>query len=107
MTCRGIAVQLGRMYQDLRSRETDVLLIGGGSTGAAARLARTLKLPFPVLADSDRAVYTGFGLDKVLFIQRSATVLLDKKRTIRYIQRATNPRSSFDRNELLKAIAAL
>ncbi len=70
-------------------------------------MARALKLPFPVLADPERAVYSGFGLDKVLFIQRSATVLLDKNRRIRYIQRATNPRASFDKTALLKAIAAL
>jgi peroxiredoxin len=98
MTCRGHAAQLGRIYPELKSRETDVLLIGGGTAAGAAGLARALKLPFPVLADPDRAVYDRFGLDKVLFIQRSATVLVDKKRVIRYILRATNPRSSFDKD---------
>jgi peroxiredoxin len=107
MTCRGHAAQLGRIYPELKSRDTDVLLIGGGNVAAAAGLARALKLPFPVLADPDRAVYASFGLDKMLFIQRSATVLIDKKKTIRYILRATNPRSSFDKDELLKAISTL
>ena len=85
MTCRGHVAQLGRMHQELKSRDTNVLVIGGGSTAAAASLARALKLPFPVLADPDRAVYGSFGLSKVLFIQRSATVVIDKQRTIRYI----------------------
>jgi peroxiredoxin len=107
MTCRGHAARLGRIYPELKSRDTDVLLIGGGSAAAATGLARSLKLPFPVLADPDRAVYSSFGLDKVLFIQRSATVLIDKKGRIRYILRATNPRSSFDKDELLRAISTL
>ena len=107
MTCRGHVASLGRINQELKSRDTDVLVIGGGSAAAATKLGRSLKLPFPVLADPDRAVYGSFGLDKRLFIQRSATVLIDKKGTIRYILRATNPRASFDKDELLKAIATL
>ena len=107
MTCRGHAAQLGRIDQDLKSHDTDVLVIGGGSVEAATRLGRALKLPFPVLADPDRAVYGSFRLDKKLFIQRSATVLIDKNGTIRYILRATNPRASFDKDELLKAISSL
>ena len=107
MTCRGHVAQLGRINQELKSRDTDVLVIGGGSVAGATGLARALKLPFPVLADPDRAVYASFGLDKKLFVQRSATVLIDKKGTIRYILRATNPRASFDKDELLKAISTL
>lgn len=40
-------------------------------------------------------------------LDRSATLLIDKKGTIRYILRTTNPRGSFDREELLKAISTL
>ena len=107
MTCRGHVASLGRINQELKSRDTDVLVIGGGNTAAATKLGRALKLPFPVLADPDRAVFESFGLDKRLFIQRSATVLIDKKGTIRYVLRATNPRASFDKDELLKAISTL
>ena len=107
MTCRGHVASLGRINQELKSRDTEVLVIGGGSPDAATKLARALKLPFPVLADPDRVVYGSFGLDKKLFIQRSATVLIDKNGTIRYLLRATNPRSSFDKDELLKAISTL
>jgi peroxiredoxin len=107
MTCRGHVAQLGRINQELKSHDTDVLVIGGGSVEAATKLGRALKLPFPVLADPDRAVFGSFGLDKKLFIQRSATVLIDKSGTIRYILRATNPRASFDKDELLKALSSL
>jgi peroxiredoxin len=107
MTCRGHVASLGRINQELKSLDTEVLVIGGGSPAAATKLGRSLKLPFPVLADADRAVFGSFGLDKRLFIQRSATVLIDKNGTIRYILRATNPRNSFDKDELLKAIATL
>ena len=98
---------MGRINQELKSRGTDVLVIGGGNAAAATKLGLSLKLPFPVLADPDRAVYGSFGLDKRLFIQTSATVLIDKNGTIRYILRATNPRNSFDKDELLKAISTL
>jgi peroxiredoxin len=98
---------LGRINQELKSLDIDVLVIGGGSAVAATKLGRALKLPFPVLADPDRAVFGSFGLEKRLFIQTSATVLIDKKGTIRYILRATNPRNSFDKDELLKAISTL
>ena len=107
MTCRGHVASLRRINQELNSRDTDVLVIGGGSAAAATKLGRSLKLPFPVLADPERAVYGSFGLDKRLFIQRSATVLIDKNGMIRYILRATNPRNSFDKDELLKAISTL
>jgi peroxiredoxin len=107
MTCRGHVASLGRINQELKSLDTDVLVIGGGSAAAATKLGRSLKVPFPVLADPDRTVFGSFGLDKRLFIQRSATVLIDKNGTIRYILRATNPRNSFDKDELIKAVSTL
>jgi peroxiredoxin len=107
MTCRGHVAQLGRMNDELKSHQVDVLVIGAGNAAAAARLARSLKLPFPVLADPNREVYASFGLDKRMFIQRSATVLIDKKGTVRFVLRATNPRGSFDKDQLLKAISTL
>ena len=53
------------MYEQLRARETEVLIIGGGSRKGAERLSARLKLPFPVLVDPDpdRAVYWRYGLD--------------------------------------------
>ena len=107
MTCRGHVASLGRINQELKSSDTDVLVIGGGSAATATKLGQSLRLPFPVLADPDRVVFGSFGLDKRLLIQTSATVLIDKKGTIRYILRATNPRNSFDKDELLNAVSTL
>ena len=107
MTCRGHVASLGRINLELKSRDTDVLVIGGGNAAAAMKLGRSLKLPFPVLADPDRAVFGSYGLEKRLLIQTSATVLIDKSGTIRFILRATNPRNSFDKDELLNAIITL
>ena len=70
------------MYEQLRARETEVLIIGGGNRKGAERLSARLKLPFPVLVDPDpdRAVYRRYGLDKVLIaLQRSGTFLIDKQ----------------------------
>src|SRR5712691_5034240 len=53
MQCRGHAVQLGRMYEQLRARDTEVLIIGGGRRKGAERLSARLKLPFSVLVDPD------------------------------------------------------
>lgn len=106
--CQRHAVQLGRVDDDLQSWDTTVLVIGGGSQEEAARLARTLKLPFPVLADAGRGIYQRYGLDKVLFvIQRSATVLVDKQGIVRYIHRATNPNAALDEAELLREVEKL
>ena len=68
--------------------------------GHVAQLGRIIQEPKSHAAGS-------FGLNNVLFIQRSATVLIDKNGTIRYISRATNPHASFDKDELLKPISSL
>ena len=74
------------MYEQFRARETEVLIIGGGSRKGAERLSARLKLPFPVLVNPDRAVYRRYGLDKVLIaLQRSGTFLIDKQGIVRYI----------------------
>ena len=106
--CRGHAAHLARIYSALQADNTTVLVIGGGETAKAASLAQTYKLPFPVLADLDRAVYASFGLDKALgMIQRSATVIVDKGGIVRYIDRATLPTGAFNEKELLAAVKGL
>jgi peroxiredoxin len=48
--------------------------------------------PFPVLADPEREVYKRYGLEKaMLFIQRTASVVVDRQGMIRYIKRTTSP----------------
>lgn len=108
MQCRGHAVQLGRMYEQLQTQDVEVLVIGGGNREDAERLSRTLKLPFPVLADPDRSVYESYGLNKaLLLIQRSGTFLIDRQGIVRYIHQVTNPQASVDKAELLREVEQL
>src|SRR5688572_10400730 len=57
MQCQAHAIQLGHLYDQLKTQDTAVLVIGGGDSRAAVRTAMMLRLPFPVLADPDRQVY--------------------------------------------------
>jgi peroxiredoxin len=110
MQCQRHAVQLGRMYEQLRARETEVLVIGGGSRKGAEGLAARLKLPFPVLVDPnpERAVYQRYGLDKVwIWLQRSGTFLVDTQGIVRYIHQVTNPQASVAEDELMGEVEKL
>jgi peroxiredoxin len=98
------------MYEQLRARDTEVLIIGGGSRKGAERLSARFKLAFPVLVDPDpdRAVYRLYGLDKVLIaLQRSGTFLIDKQGIVRYIHQVTNPQASVEKEELLREVEKL
>ena len=108
MQCRSYAAQLGRLYDELQSQQTDVLVIGGGKQAKAEALKKSLKLPYPVLADSDRSVYLSYGLDKaILVVQRSASILVDKQGVVRYFNKVANPNNSVNKDELLQAVADL
>ncbi len=98
------------MYEQLRARDTEVLILGGGSRKGAERLSRRLKLPFPVLVDPDpeRAVYRRYGLDKVwIALQRSGTFLIDKQGIMCYIHQVTNPQASVAEDELMGEVEKL
>jgi peroxiredoxin len=98
------------MYEQLRARETEVLVLGGGNRKGAERLAARLKLPFPILVDPDpdRAVYHRYGLDKVLVaLQRSGTFLIDKQGIVRYIHQVSNPQASVEKDELMREVEQL
>lgn len=92
MQCRAHVGQLGRLYEEFKAANTDVLVILGDTPERARKYAESLKTPFPVLADVDRAVYHQFGLDKAwLIIQRTASLIVDRSGIIRYFKPATNP----------------
>jgi peroxiredoxin len=96
------------MYEQLRTQETEVLILGGGSRKAAERLSARFNLPFPVLVDPDRSVYRRYGLDKVLIaLQRSGTFLIDKQGIVRYIHQVTNPQASVAKDELMREVEQL
>lgn len=106
MQCRSHVAQLGRMYQEFRLLGVDVLVILGDTVQRAQRYVEALHLPFPVLADPERQVYHRYGLEKSLvFIQRTASMIVDQSGTIRYIKSATNPFTWLQQSvELLQAV---
>lgn len=92
MQCRSHVAQLGRLYPEVQSAGGDVLVILGNSPERAARYGAALHVPFLILADPTEAVYHRFGLHKaLLLIQRTASVVVDRNGTIRYLKRVTNP----------------
>lgn len=92
MQCIAFAAQLGQNYPMLQENNTQVLVIGGGGVSRAEVLAKTSRLPFPVLADSDRSVYEDYLLGKkLLMIQQSGLVVVDRNGVIRHYRRYTNP----------------
>jgi peroxiredoxin len=108
LQCQAHVAELRRLFDELRARNTAVLVIGGGARQDADRIARMFRLPFPVLADPDRVAYRDYGLHKVLFtVQRSGTFLIDLNGQISYVQRVTNPSASLDKIALMKAVDSL
>jgi peroxiredoxin len=92
MQCRSHVSQLGRLYQNFQSAGAEILVILGDTSEHARSYAELFKLPFPVLADPDRAIYHLYDLERAIFgIQRTASVVVDQLGVIQYLKRATNP----------------
>lgn len=53
-----------RDHRRFRDPRATLVVVGLGSPDQAADFVRKLSLPFPVLADPDRAAYATFGLDE-------------------------------------------
>jgi peroxiredoxin len=100
---------LGRLYKDFLDADCEVLLILGDPIDKAKRYAETLHLPFPVLADPERNVYHLYGLDKAfLFVQRTASVVVDRNGTIQYLKVVVNPMTWLaESQELLQVVQNL
>jgi peroxiredoxin len=106
MQCRSHVAQLGRMNDEFIKAGAQILVILGDTLERARSYAETLKSPFPVLADPDRAVYHRFELEKnFIGIQRTASVIVDQSGVIRYLKRVTNPMTWLQESkELLQAV---
>ena len=92
MQCRSHSAQLGRLYKEFQAANCEILLILEDSLEKARRYVDSLHLPFSVLADPERNVYHQYGLEKALiFIQRTASVVIDRNGVILYVKSATNP----------------
>lgn len=96
------------MHDEIKRYGADVLALGGAPRETAARVAHTLKLPFPVLADPERKTYADYGFSKVaLVIQQSGTILVDRDGIVQYVHRATNPQQALRRHELRASLRSL
>lgn len=91
MQCRSHAAQLGKLYDEFKAANYQILLILGDTQEKARRYIESLHLPFPVLADPKRGVYQQYGLEKTFFLQRTASVIIDCSGIIRYIRSVANP----------------
>lgn len=108
LQCQAHVAELRRLFEQFRAQNTTVLVIGGGTTKDANRIAMMFRVPFQMLADPERAIYHNYGLHKVLFaFQRSGTFLINLHGEITYVQRVTNPGASLDKVALLKAVENL
>jgi peroxiredoxin len=109
MQCRAHVAQLGRLEPQFRTAGAEVLVILGDSLERARRYGESLHAPFTILADPERAVYGRYGLEKVyLFIQRTASLVVDRNDMIQYLKRATNPNTWLQESrELLQAAQKL
>jgi peroxiredoxin len=106
MQCRAHVAQLGRMNAEFVKAGVQILVILGDTVERARRYAETLKAPFPVLADPERAVYHRYELQKnFIGIQRTASVIVDPNGVIRYLKRSVNPMTWLQESkELLQAV---
>lgn len=91
MQCRSHAAQLGRLYENFKRHNVEIVLILGEPIDKAKRYSEILRLPFPVLADPDHKIYHQYGLEKILLIQRTASLIIDCDGIVRYLKAATNP----------------
>jgi peroxiredoxin len=94
------------MNNEFAQAGAQILVILGDTLERAGRYAESLKTPFPVLADPERAVYHRFELQKnFIGIQRTASVILDPNGVITYIKRAMNPMTWLQESkELIQAV---
>jgi peroxiredoxin len=100
---------LGRLNQQFQAADTQVLVILGDSLERAGRYGTAVGVPFLILSDPTREVYHRYGLEKAyLVMQRTASAVVDRHGTIRYLQRVTNPMAWLRENqELLQTVQQL
>ena len=100
---------MGRLNSNFQAANCEILLILGEPVGKARRYSEILHLPFPVLADPERGIYHLYGLERAIFsIQRTATVVIDRRGIIRYLKRVTDANTWLvESRELLHFIGSL
>ncbi|MFN8435279.1 MAG: peroxiredoxin family protein [Anaerolineales bacterium] len=90
--CRTHVAQLGKMYEQFKEAGAEVIVILGEGMDNAKEYADGIGLPFSILCDPDRAVYSLYELEKYfLLFQRTASLVVDKDGIVRYLKRTTVP----------------
>ena len=77
--CRTHVAQLGKMYEQFKEAGTEVIVILGEGMDNAKDYANGIGLPFPILCDPDRAVYSLYELEKYLMRNKVDT---DREKTL-------------------------
>jgi peroxiredoxin len=96
---------LGRLNQEFVNAGAQILIILGDKLERVRKYAETLKSPFPILSDPERALYHRYELNKFIGIQRTASIIVDQNGVVRYIKRAINPMTWLQESkELLRAV---
>jgi peroxiredoxin len=92
MQCRAHVSQLGKLHQQFKDAGAEIIVILGEGMEKSRRYAEGIGLPFPVLSDSDRAVYHSYELEKYFALfQRTASIVVDRAGVVRYLKRTTVP----------------
>ncbi|MFN8413238.1 MAG: peroxiredoxin family protein [Anaerolineales bacterium] len=90
--CRTHVTQLGKMYDQFREVGAEIVVILGEDVNKAREYAEGIGLPFPILSDPNRAIYSLYELEKYfLLFQRTASLVVDKDGIVRYLKRTTVP----------------
>ena len=90
--CRTHVAQLGRMHNQFREAGAEIVVILGEDVQKSKEYEDAIGLPFPILADPDRATYSLYELEKYfLLFQRTASLVVDKDGIVRYLKRTTVP----------------
>jgi len=92
MQCRSHVSQLAKLHKQFNDTGAEFIIILGDTLEKAKRYVDMLKLPFPVLSDPNREVYSVYELEKFfMLIQRTASVVVDRDGRVQYLKRTTNP----------------
>lgn len=87
--CREHVEQLGRLYEQFKAQQTEVLVVIDASPEETAEYAKKVHAPFPVLANPGHTVYEMYGLNKVFFFtSRSGSLVVDQQGQISYLKSA-------------------
>lgn len=105
--CRNNLATLARNYAEIQAQGAQVVVIGGGNVKQAHALMQTYHPPFQILADTNRDVYRAFGINKMMFIQRNATFVIDGDGIVQHVNEAVIPGAGFDYPSLLRTLKNL